>query len=71
MQAGGVAYDREEHTEGICAIGVAVPGAGEPLAALSIPLPASRFAAAEARHARALLRARERASEALSRSARA
>ncbi len=71
VQADGVAYDREEHTEGICAIGVAVPGAGEPVAALSIPVPASRFRAAEARHTRALLGARARASEALSRSARA
>jgi DNA-binding IclR family transcriptional regulator len=71
VRADGVAFDREEHTEGICAIGAAVPGAGEPLAALSIPVPASRFRAGEARYARALHRAREQASELLSRSARA
>jgi len=40
----GVAFDREEHTEGICAVGVAIPGAAEPvLAALSVPVPTQRF----------------------------
>jgi DNA-binding IclR family transcriptional regulator len=51
--ADGVACDREEHTEGICAIGAAVPGGPEPLAALSVPMPASRFRTGEARYARA------------------
>jgi DNA-binding IclR family transcriptional regulator len=71
VRADGVAFDREEHTEGICAIGTAVRAAGRPVAALSIPVPASRFQAGEARYTRELLRAREDASDALSRSARA
>lgn len=39
----GVAFDREEHTEGICAAGVAVLDAGRPVAAISVPVPAQRF----------------------------
>jgi DNA-binding IclR family transcriptional regulator len=39
----GAAYDREEHTEGICAVGTVLTGwSGGPLA-VSIPLPAQRF----------------------------
>jgi DNA-binding IclR family transcriptional regulator len=39
----GVAFDREEHTDGICAGGVAVRDAFGQLAALSVPMPAQRF----------------------------
>lgn len=39
----GVAFDREEHTEGICAVGAAVGGSADPLAAISVPVPAPRF----------------------------
>jgi DNA-binding IclR family transcriptional regulator len=43
VRAEGIAYDREEHTEGICAVGAAIRGlAGVPVA-VSIPLPAQRF----------------------------
>jgi DNA-binding IclR family transcriptional regulator len=39
----GIAYDREEHTLGICAVGVAIKDPlGNPLA-ISVPVPASRF----------------------------
>jgi DNA-binding IclR family transcriptional regulator len=39
----GLAYDLEEHTEGVCAIGTAlVDGAGKPYA-ISIPVPRQRF----------------------------
>ncbi len=39
----GVAYDREEHTVGICAVGTVIrDGAGRP-AAVTVPLPAQRF----------------------------
>src|SRR6516165_11353505 len=39
----GIAYDREEHTLGICAVGVAVKDPlGNPLA-ISVPVPAARF----------------------------
>lgn len=51
----GVAYDREEHTEGICAVGAIVSGwAAGPLA-VSIPLPAQRFYGQEATLRDALL----------------
>lgn len=39
----GVAYDREEHTEGICAVGAVVLDPGGPAAAISVPVPAQRF----------------------------
>jgi DNA-binding IclR family transcriptional regulator len=40
----GIAYDREEHTEGICAVGAAVCESGDPAAAaVSIPVPVQRF----------------------------
>jgi DNA-binding IclR family transcriptional regulator len=43
----GIAYDREEHTLGICAAGVAFKDPlGNPLA-ISVPVPASRFPAVE------------------------
>lgn len=43
VRATGVAYDREEHTLGICAVGIAVPSAGGGSVGISIPLPAQRF----------------------------
>ncbi len=39
----GVAFDREEHTEGICAVGAVVGDRGGALAAISVPVPAPRF----------------------------
>ncbi len=45
----GIAFDREEHSEGICAVGAAVLGPGGPVAALSVPVPAARFASVEQR----------------------
>ncbi|HEX7759374.1 MAG TPA: IclR family transcriptional regulator [Caulobacteraceae bacterium] len=39
----GVAIDREEHSEGICAVGVALLGSPLGQAALSVPIPAQRF----------------------------
>jgi DNA-binding IclR family transcriptional regulator len=48
VRAEGVAFDREEHTDGICAVGVAVRTSVGDLAAISIPLPAQRFYAREA-----------------------
>lgn len=58
----GVAYDREEHSEGICAVGAAVLDAGGPVAALSVPVPATRFAGGEDRYAEAVRDAARRAS---------
>jgi DNA-binding IclR family transcriptional regulator len=44
VRTDGVAFDREEHTLGICAVGVAVPAGKEPAAAaISVPIPAQRF----------------------------
>lgn len=43
----GVAFDREEHSLGICAVGAAVRFPTGELAAVSIPVPTQRFAANE------------------------
>lgn len=40
----GVAFDIEEHTEGICAIGAAVADPAGPAGAISVPIPTQRFA---------------------------
>lgn len=50
-----LAFDREEHTEGICAVGTAFYDPIGRLFALSIPVPATRFKPAEKRLAKALL----------------
>jgi DNA-binding IclR family transcriptional regulator len=60
----GIAYDREEHTAGICAIGAPVEAHGR-LAAITVPLPALRFHGNEDRIAAALLRTRDAINEAL------
>jgi DNA-binding IclR family transcriptional regulator len=54
----GVAYDREEHTLGICAIGAALSATDGPLAAITVPLPAQRFHGNETELETGLLRAR-------------
>jgi DNA-binding IclR family transcriptional regulator len=56
VQRDAVAYDREEHTEGICAVGVAIAPPDAPVAAISVPLPAQRFFGNEKALAAALLR---------------
>jgi DNA-binding IclR family transcriptional regulator len=61
----GVAVDREEHSEGICAVGAAVVGPGGPVAALSVPVPAPRFAGSEGRLADAVRDAAREASSLL------
>lgn len=63
VQEQGVAYDREEYTEGICATGAAVIGPdGRAVAAISVPVPAVRFHANEGAYAAAILeKAREAA----------
>lgn len=53
----GVGYDREEHTEGICAVGAVIdPGDPTPMA-VSVPMPAQRFHGREPHLAAALLAA--------------
>lgn len=44
VRAIGVAYDREELTVGISAVGAAIRDAGRVVAALIIPVPTARFA---------------------------
>jgi len=59
IRVSGIAYDREEHTLGISAVGTVVHGPlGEP-GAISIPVPSVRFHGNEERLASALLRTRE------------
>jgi DNA-binding IclR family transcriptional regulator len=43
IRAEGIAYDREEHTEGICAVGTTIRGLTGVAVAVSVPLPAQRF----------------------------
>lgn len=43
VRAEGVAYDREEHTAGICAIGAVVGEVLGETVAISVPMPAQRF----------------------------
>lgn len=52
----GLAYDREEHTLGICAVGTAVPGGAAALAAITIVAPTTRFVGQEERFGACLLR---------------
>jgi len=53
----GVAYDREEHTLGICAVGIAVDTATATVA-ISVPVPAQRFPGTEQGVVAALTRLR-------------
>ena len=63
----GIAFDREEHTEGICAVGAAIAdGDAVAAAAISVPVPSQRFAAAEATIASATKAAARAATELLS-----
>ena len=64
VRKSGVAYDREEHTLGISALGVAFV-VGERTYAVSIPVPTQRFAQREAAIRAALLAFRNRLSPAL------
>jgi len=50
----GIAFDREEHTEGICAVGAVVFDAGGPVAALSVPVPTPRFEGREKHYVQVL-----------------
>lgn len=55
-----LAFDLEEHGQGICAVGIAIPGPfGNPIA-ISIPVPTQRFSKCKTALARELLMFRER-----------
>lgn len=59
IRASGIAYDREEHTLGICALSVLVNGPMNSTAALSMPLPSVRFYGFEKKLTEELLKSRE------------
>lgn len=54
----GIAFDREEHTQGICAAGIAVADDHGALAAISVPVPTHRFDGRETAIAEELLATR-------------
>ncbi len=54
----GVAYDREEHTLGICAVGVALQDPLGNAVAISVPVPSQRFADRQALIAERLVSAK-------------
>lgn len=60
VRANGVAFDRDEHTLGICAVGTAIESLMRPLAAISIPVPSVRFYGNEENLSSALIRTREK-----------
>ncbi len=55
VRAEGIAYDREEQTEGICAVGAVLRGVSEQMVAVSVPVPVQRFYRRESELADALL----------------
>lgn len=61
IRAGGVAFDREEHTEGVCAVSAAISDPTGPVAAIAVPLPAQRFTGRERELAAAVREAAARA----------
>jgi DNA-binding IclR family transcriptional regulator len=66
----GVAFDIEEHTEGICAVGTAFLDPLRRCVALSIPVPTTRFKAMKGDLVKELLKARAAITEALGSDAR-
>jgi len=51
----GFAFDREEHQNGICAVGTVIYGPSGEMAAMTIPAPKERFSATEKKLTRTLL----------------
>ena len=51
----GCAFDREEHQNGICAVGTVIYGPSGEMAAMTIPAPKERFVAMEGKLIRTLL----------------
>lgn len=56
VKAEGIAYDFEEHTLGICAVGAAIPGLMNSTILISVPVPSIRFYGNEEKFSSALLR---------------
>ena len=54
-----MAFDHQEHTLGVSAVGAAVQDAGGSMAAITVAMPAARLEGQEERIAAALLRTRD------------
>ena len=65
VREAGFAVDREEHSVGICAVGAVVRDGREPVAAISIPVPALRFGSNAGRYGAAVRAAAAAATELL------
>jgi DNA-binding IclR family transcriptional regulator len=61
VRATGIAFDREEHTEGVAAAATALQATSGQMAAVTVVMPASRFAEREERIVAALLDLRKQA----------
>jgi DNA-binding IclR family transcriptional regulator len=59
VRSAGVAYDHQEHTLGVSAVGAALRDAGGAMAAITVAMPAARLEGQEERVAVALLLARD------------
>ena len=66
MRESGLAYDREEYSVGISAVGTTVRDAMGSVAAVTVVVPASRFEGQEERLGAALLRIRDEIQQVLS-----
>ncbi len=67
VRRSGFAYDREEHAQGVCAVGTPIRVAGLRPHAISVAVPAHRFEARLAEYRQALLECRVQIEAALSR----
>jgi DNA-binding IclR family transcriptional regulator len=65
VRISGVAYDHQEHTLGVSAVGAAVRDAAGSMAAITVAMPAARLEGHEERVAEALLRTRDDIQKAL------
>ena len=66
VRSTGIAFDREEHADGIAAIGRVIHDVVGNLAAITVAMPAQRFYGREDELAKELIRTAERATAALS-----
>jgi DNA-binding IclR family transcriptional regulator len=66
VRATGVAYDHQEHTLGVSAVGAAVRDAGGSMAAITVAMPAARLEGREEHIAEQLLRTRDEIQRAIS-----
>ena len=65
MRRTGVAYDHQEHTLGVSAVGAAVHDPGGSMAAITVAMPAARLEGNEQRIADKLARARDEIQKAI------